>query len=38
MTQGQVDMVPMEYDMTSILSAFKSACPLIEFIKDEEAQ
>lgn len=38
MTNGQVNSECVPYPMTSILSAFKAACPLIEFIKDEEAQ
>lgn len=35
MTIGQVNIEAVPYDMTAILSAFKSACPHIEFIKDE---
>lgn len=38
MTNGQVNSVCVPFAMTSIMSAFKAACPLIEFIKDEEAQ
>lgn len=37
MTEGQVNVAALYYDMSSILSAFKSACPLLEFIQDEEA-
>ena len=37
MTNGQVNSECVPYPMTSILSDFKAACPLIEFIKDEEA-
>lgn len=35
MTQGQVNSACLPYDMTSIMAAFKTACPHIEFIKDE---
>lgn len=38
MTNGQLNTEAMPYDMTSILSAFKAACPFIEFVKDEEAK
>ena len=37
MTEGQVNIAALYYDMSSILSAFKAACPLIEFIQDEQA-
>ena len=37
MTNGQLNSVAAPYDMASILSAFKAACPFIEFVKDEEA-
>ena len=37
MTMGQVNIAALYYNMDSILSAFKTACPHIEFIKDEEA-
>ena len=37
MTQGQVNVAALYYDMSSILSAVKSALPLIEFIQDEVA-
>ena len=37
LTQGQVNDAAMYYDFSSIKSAFKSACPLIEFIQDEVA-
>ena len=37
MTEGQVNVAALYFSMTSILSAFKSACPLIEFIEDEVA-
>lgn len=37
MTIGQVNSECVPYPMTTILSAFKAACPHIEFIKDEEA-
>lgn len=35
MTIGQVNSEVVPFSMTAILSAFKSACPHIEFIKDE---
>lgn len=38
MTNGQVNSACVPYAMDDILAAFKAACPLIEFIKDEEAQ
>ena len=37
MTWGEVNEVAVPYAMTSILEAFKEACPHIDFIKDEEA-
>lgn len=37
MTWGEVNEVAMPYAMTTILAAFKAACPHIDFIKDEEA-
>lgn len=37
MTNGEVNSEAVPYAMTSILSAFKAACPQIVFIKDEEA-
>lgn len=37
MTWGEVNAEAVPYAMTSILAAFKSACPHIDFIKDEEA-
>lgn len=37
MTIGQVNSAALYYPMDSIMSAFKTACPHIEFIKDEEA-
>lgn len=37
MTIGQVNIAALQFDMSGILSAFKAACPHIEFIKDEEA-
>lgn len=37
MTWGEVNDVAKPYPMDSILSAFKTACPYIDFIKDEEA-
>lgn len=37
MTNGQVNSEAVPYGMDSILEAFRAACPLIEFIKDEEA-
>jgi hypothetical protein len=37
MTWGEVNSVAMPYPMDSILAAFKTACPHIDFIKDEEA-
>lgn len=38
MTEGQVNIAALYYSLDSILSAFKAACPLIEFISDEEAK
>lgn len=37
MTWGEVNSECIPYPMTSILTAFKAACPHIDFIKDEEA-
>lgn len=37
MTWGEVNSECVPYPMTSILTAFKAACPHIDFIKDEEA-
>lgn len=37
MTWGEVNVEAVPYAMTSILAAFKTACPHIDFIKDEEA-
>lgn len=37
MTEGQVNEAALYYPIDSIKEAFKAACPLIEFIKDEEA-
>lgn len=37
MTIGQVNEAALYYPITSIKSAFLTACPHIEFIKDEEA-
>ena len=37
MTWGEVNSECVPYPMTSILAAFKAACPHIDFIKDEEA-
>lgn len=37
MTWGEVNSVAMPYAMDSILTAFQTACPHIDFIKDEEA-
>ncbi len=37
MTWGEVNIECVPYPMTSILTAFKTACPHIDFIKDEEA-
>lgn len=37
MTWGEVNSEAVPYPMTSILTAFKTACPHIDFIKDEEA-
>ena len=37
MTWGEVNAEAVPYDMTTILAAFKTACPHIDFIKDEEA-
>lgn len=37
MTWGEVNSEAVPYPMTAILDAFKTACPHIDFIKDEEA-
>lgn len=37
MTWGEVNEVAVPYPMNTILAAFKTACPHIDFIKDEEA-
>jgi hypothetical protein len=37
MTWGEVNVEAVPYAMTNILAAFKTACPHIDFIKDEEA-
>lgn len=37
MTWGEVNGVALPYPMDTILEAFKTACPHIDFIKDEEA-
>lgn len=37
MTWGKVNSEAVPYPMTTILTAFKTACPHIEFVKDEEA-
>ena len=37
MTWGEVNAVAVPYPMNTILAAFKTACPHIDFIKDEEA-
>lgn len=37
MTNGEVNIVAVPYAMDAILEAFKEACPLVVFIKDEEA-
>lgn len=37
MTWGEVNTVAVPYPMNTILAAFKTACPHIDFIKDEEA-
>ena len=37
MTNGKVNTKALPYAMTSILSAFKSACPFIEFAEDEDS-
>lgn len=37
MTWGEVNAVAVPYAMDTILAAFKTACPHIDFIKDEEA-
>ena len=37
MTWGEVNSVAVPYPMNAILTAFKTACPHIDFIKDEEA-
>lgn len=36
MTNGEVNIECVPYKMDSILAAFKAACPLIVFVKDEE--
>ena len=36
-TWGEVNSVAVPYPMNAILTAFKTACPHIDFIKDEEA-
>ena len=38
MTEGQVNLEAVYFSLASILSAFKTACPLLEFISDEEAK
>ena len=37
MTWGEVNANAVPYAMDTILAAFKTACPHIDFIKDEEA-
>ena len=37
MFNGEVNVEAVPYPMDAILTAFKAACPLIVFIKDEEA-
>lgn len=37
MTWGEVNAEAVPYAMNTILAAFKTACPHIDFIKDEEA-
>ena len=37
MTWGEVNAVAVPYPMDAIMGAFKTACPHIDFIKDEEA-
>lgn len=37
MTWGEVNAVAVPYPMDAIMNAFKTACPHIDFIKDEEA-
>lgn len=37
MTNGEVNEVAVPYPMDAILAAFKTACPHVVFIKDEEA-
>ena len=37
MTWGEVNVEAGPYPMATILAAFKTACPHIDFIKDEEA-
>lgn len=37
MTNGEVNSEAVPYPMDTISAAFKEACPLISFIKDEEA-
>lgn len=37
MTWGEVNAVAVPYAMDTILAAFKTTCPHIDFIKDEEA-
>ena len=37
MTWGEVNSEALPYSMNAIMTAFKTACPHIDFIKDEEA-
>lgn len=37
MTNGQVNIKAVPYDMTAILSAFKASCPFIQFVEDEDS-
>ena len=37
MTWGEVNVEAVPYPMDAIMTAFKAACPHIDFIKDEEA-
>lgn len=37
MTWGEVNSVAIPYPMDTIMADFKTACPHIDFIKDEEA-
>ncbi len=37
MTNGEVNPKAVPYSMTSIMSAFKAACPFIEFESDEDS-